>query len=167
MIPSLLLKALPYLLAALLAGYAVHRWDQGSYERLQATFSDYKAQDAIEAGKAAAAIQKQHEVDVQNAEGAINGLKSELEALRSSSPAPIHARLCQYATHNSVSSPGETSAPSGTGATPSATGSIPDVSTGVTIGPDIGAQLLLLAQAADILSAEDRARLSYLRSITQ
>jgi hypothetical protein len=53
-VTAILLKAWPYLLAAVLAGYGVHRWDASSYAKLQAAFSNYQ----VEVGLANAASQK-------------------------------------------------------------------------------------------------------------
>ena len=44
---SLLSKAWPYLLAAVIAGYGVHKLDGARYNALQAKFSQYQAQVAL------------------------------------------------------------------------------------------------------------------------
>jgi hypothetical protein len=169
--PTLLLKFAPYIIVAVLAasasGYTIHHWDSASYSRLQATFEAYKVTDAVEAAKAHDAIEQQKVIDAQSAEGAISGLKNELESLRVSASQPVpHVRLCQYTTRNPLPASDSAAAATGTEPGPASPGSVPDVSTGAPVGPDIGAGLFRLAGAADLVSAEDRARLAYLRLVT-
>lgn len=77
--PALLLKYLPYLIAAALvaggSGYVVHHWDSASYNVLQASFEKYKAEVATaqEASQKAATQALQDQMDEKLEDNRRNG----------------------------------------------------------------------------------------------
>jgi hypothetical protein len=108
-----------------------------------------RAADAQAVIKAEAAKEEQRHKDDENAQGAINGLKSELDALRATTPPVVHVRLCQFATGGPVPSPG--TAPGGAPAEASAPANLQPVPERTGDGPDVGSGLQDLAFSCGIV----------------
>jgi hypothetical protein len=111
-----------------------------------------KAADAQAVIKANAAREDQRRKDEENARGAINGLKSELDALRTTASEPaVHVRLCQFASRGISPVPASSTAPGGAPAAPSAPANLQSVPEGTGRGPDVGPGLQDLALSCGIV----------------
>ena len=155
MIPSLLLKLVPYLIVGALAAFLMYRFDSASYEHLQMTFNTYKANEAVAAAEAKDRIDKQHAADVEAVNGVVNDLKAQLDILRGSPVPAAHRpiRLCTYAGTGDISSMPASGTVAGRieSAQPADQGSNTGVRAGDRSG-DIGPALRALAEAGSILA---------------
>jgi hypothetical protein len=101
--------------------------------------------------------------DAKTSEETVNGLKSEMDHLRQLAVMPIPVvRLCP-ASRSVRAAPTSTGTPDRS----APTGDVPVVSDGAGAGPDVGAALRLIAEAADVVSARDRACLAWARGVTK
>jgi hypothetical protein len=110
-----------------------------------------KAADAAAVIKSNAAREEQRLKDAANAQGAIDGLKTELDALRAATPPVVHVRLCQFATLGGNSVPSTGSAPGGAPAEAPAPANLQSVPERTGDGPDVGAGLQDLAFSCGIV----------------
>lgn len=103
----------------------------------------------------AAAEQKQKDDDLARVVlGGLNGEIARLHAVADTPPPRVYAHPCPL--------PARPPAAGAPDASPSG-GSLPEVSVGTGSGPDLGPSLQRLALDADILSAQDRAKVAYLK----
>jgi hypothetical protein len=100
--------------------------------------------------------------DAVTSKETVDGLKAEIAFLREHADQPPVVRLCS--TPSRVRAPPATSgAPTG----PTPTADVPVVSEGTGSGVNVGPGLLEFAEAADIMSARDRACLAWARGIAK
>lgn len=104
------------------------------------------------------AVVAQRLKDDANAKATTDSLQAELAGLRNTPPPAVGVRC----TTSRLPASKPATRDSGS---PASTGSVPSLPSGTTEQPDIGAELQRLARAADIVSARDRACLTWAKGL--